>query len=76
MTPTSRSLRHPSCAGARCRPGRTSSGLAALRGLHLDTPSAPAKMAATKEPGKNDPPPSDGTRRLTACPPNGVSLSR
>ena len=35
-------LRYPVSAGARLRPGRSSSGLTALRGLHLDTACAPA----------------------------------
>src|SRR6266480_7864783 len=38
----SRFLRHPVSAGARLRPGRSSAGLTALRGLHLDTACAPA----------------------------------
>ena len=35
-------LRRPVSAGARPCPGRSSSGLTALRGLHLDTACAPA----------------------------------
>jgi hypothetical protein len=34
--------RHPGCAGARPRPGRSSPASDALRGLHLDTTCAPA----------------------------------
>ena len=33
---------HPGCTGARPCPGRSSSGLTALRGLHLDSACAPA----------------------------------
>jgi len=35
-------LRHPGSAGARPCPGRSSSGLTALRRLHLDSACAPA----------------------------------
>jgi hypothetical protein len=35
-------LHYPVSAGARPCPGRSSSGLTALRGLHLDTACAPA----------------------------------
>jgi hypothetical protein len=38
-------LRRPQqCAGARPGPGRSSSGLTALRGLHLDSACAPALL--------------------------------
>jgi hypothetical protein len=50
-------------------------GPSALRGLHLDNPCAPATMAATAEPDHNEYPPPGGTGRLSACPPDGVSLN-
>lgn len=44
-------LRRTLSAGARPRQGRTSSGLPALRGLHLDRACAPAFHGSYGEPG-------------------------
>src|SRR5207247_8116070 len=44
-------LRHPGSAGARPRPGPTSSALTGLRGLHLDTACAPAATWQLPEAG-------------------------
>src|SRR5215472_157773 len=45
------SSRHPACASARPCPGRSSQGLAALRGLHLDRTCA---LAVTWQLTKQD----------------------
>jgi len=45
-------LRHQGCAGARPSPGRSSLGLTALRGLHLDRTCAPAVTWQLTEAGQ------------------------
>ncbi len=47
-----RLLRSPASAGAQPGPGRSSAGLTALRGLHLDSASAPAITWQLEEAGQ------------------------